>query len=594
MRDVLVVAACALMVMQCAAQTEWTYQGELTENGQPADGAYELAFTLWDAPVGGSQIGAEIFVQDVPVSDGLFMQVLDFGAEAFSNEARYLQIEVEGDVLSPRTQITRSPYSIQTRGIYVDADEQVGIGTTDPAMTLEVRKDIVGFDVPTLGVSGASDNGERWLYMSGGDRLVWADGSDLRFATSQSIGGLSATHMALTDEGRLGIGTVSPATPLEVFGADLVMQRLSSSNQTGTWLDLENRSAGGGNWSLISTGSGNGEGAGKLALYSLDAGQTAMTLQQDGSVGIGTGFPKQHLHNAGDYYGRGHLWLHAFEGDGASGTAYVQARDDSGISSINLRLRTQFLGAPVDAMWVEPTSVQIGGEHIPQALLKAPLYVEDNQPLSFGTFVINKADGQDGAMVTFEVDGSVKGSISVAGETVSYNAFTGSHYVHVDSPPMRGTLLRMTGENRPGGEVVYGAAPTTVANDQACIGSYLGPLSEAGADVHLAMAAGNGEMWVMDSGTGDLAPGDALISSDVEGCAMKDDPNRFEIGYVIARCAERVEWDRVTPDADGVRRARVSVLFGAHERHVHRDDADLRGRIAELERMVEALVESRE
>jgi Chaperone of endosialidase len=55
-----------------------------------------------------------------------------------------------------------------------------------------------------------------------------------------------------------------------------------------------------------------------------------------------------------DYYGRGHMFLHAIEGDGASGTAYVQARDDSGTSSIGLTFRTQSAGSHRATMVLQP------------------------------------------------------------------------------------------------------------------------------------------------------------------------------------------------------------------------------------------------
>lgn len=60
------------------------------------------------------------------------------------------------------------------------------------------------------------------------------------------------------------------------------------------------------------------------------------------------------LQVTGDYYGRGHLWLHAYEGDGSSGTAYIQARDSSVNSSIGLQLRTQSSGAVRDALYLSP------------------------------------------------------------------------------------------------------------------------------------------------------------------------------------------------------------------------------------------------
>ncbi|MBK8492710.1 MAG: hypothetical protein IPL49_17945 [Saprospirales bacterium] len=76
----------------------------------------------------------------------------------------------------------------------------------------------------------------------------------------------------------------------------------------------------------------------------------------NGNVGIGTTSPKQRLHVNGDYYGKGHVWLHANEGDGLSGTAYIQARDESGAngSNIGMRLRTQSAGSIVEAAHLTP------------------------------------------------------------------------------------------------------------------------------------------------------------------------------------------------------------------------------------------------
>lgn len=53
-----------------------------------------------------------------------------------------------------------------------------------------------------------------------------------------------------------------------------------------------------------------------------------------------------------DLYAKGHFWLHAYEGDGVSGTAYIQGRDNSGTSSIALQFRTQNAGTIVDAMYI--------------------------------------------------------------------------------------------------------------------------------------------------------------------------------------------------------------------------------------------------
>ena len=78
----------------------------------------------------------------------------------------------------------------------------------------------------------------------------------------------------------------------------------------------------------------------------------ADSLLVEGKIGIGTGdeSPKGKLHVNGDYYGKGHLWLHAYEGDGNSGTAYLQARDTSSHSSVALQLRTKNQKTVVNAL----------------------------------------------------------------------------------------------------------------------------------------------------------------------------------------------------------------------------------------------------
>lgn len=108
-----------------------------------------------------------------------------------------------------------------------------------------------------------------------------------------------------------------------------------------------------------------------------------------GWVGLGTNSPKQYLHNTGDYYGKGHLWLYAYQGDGQDGTAYVQARDDSGTSSIGLTLRTQNAGSFVDALSLSP----FGGVGIGVSPPPMGLWVKGYGLPGFGgQIVIDSAD----------------------------------------------------------------------------------------------------------------------------------------------------------------------------------------------------------
>ena len=77
-----------------AQSTGFTYQGRLTDAGVPANGNYEMQFTLFDAVVAGAQIGSPVTVT-VTVVNGIFTAPpLDFGAAAFDGAARYLEIGV--------------------------------------------------------------------------------------------------------------------------------------------------------------------------------------------------------------------------------------------------------------------------------------------------------------------------------------------------------------------------------------------------------------------------------------------------------------------------------------------------------------------
>ena len=51
--------------------TAFTYQGRLTDGGNPAEGAYDFQFRLYDAPSGGNLLGT-VTPGDVAVSGGLF------------------------------------------------------------------------------------------------------------------------------------------------------------------------------------------------------------------------------------------------------------------------------------------------------------------------------------------------------------------------------------------------------------------------------------------------------------------------------------------------------------------------------------------
>lgn len=232
-------------------------------------------------------------------------------------------------------------------------------------------------------------------------------------------------------------------------------------------------------------------------------------------------------------------------------------------------------GSPTDAVFVDNT----GRVGINAATPQGQFHVRGG---SSGPPAIVERISGSGTLVQFRLDGAPVGEISVGGGgNVTYGSFTGVHLAQTTEPLPHATLVRLSGDNArvsddPSSEIIYGIRPTTIANDPAVIGASIAHAS--GRDD--VMSVGNGEMWVVET-TRAISPGDLLISSDVAGCAMLDDPARFARGNIVARAAEPVDWSRVAPGPDGTRRALVSVLFDRFERGP--DTGSLQQRIDSLD-----------
>jgi len=175
----------------------------------------------------------------------------------------------------------------------------------------------------------------------------------------------------------------------------------------------------------------------------------------------------------------------------------------------------------------------------------------------------------DGVIIDLESADAVEGTISISGNTTSYNAFTGSHYAWTDETIEKGMLVSLTEDNKnfhgnPNSEILYGITKSTTANDSKILGVYLSLQSpDQTADLdnpHLVAAVGNMDAWIADNGQ-NITVGDYLISSDVPGHAQKD-KQEYPISYIIARAAEPIDWSKVSETVNGVKHKKISVLFG--------------------------------
>jgi hypothetical protein len=171
----------------------------------------------------------------------------------------------------------------------------VGIGTASPSAPLHVAG-----SGPTLGMFG--------LPAAGSTQLMFGTSSATNgYATIQGVraAGSAWGNLILNPtDGRVGVGYATPDARLHVRGEANIAAIFDSVAASGTWLAINNESSTGARyWSLISTGSGNGEGAGNLLFAVGDnlgvADAAPMIITRTGRVGIGTTNPATALHVEG-------------------------------------------------------------------------------------------------------------------------------------------------------------------------------------------------------------------------------------------------------------------------------------------------------
>jgi hypothetical protein len=180
----------------------FTYQGRLDEGGTPANGSYDLTFSLQDAATGGAQVGVTVTNSAVVVSNGLFAVTLDFGANAFDGNARWLEIGVrkgtnEFTALSPRQAVTPTPYALMAASLSAPLpDNQLPAGVA----RLSANQSFSGSNsFSGVVVAGNAANGFWGRFHGDGSGLTNLDTSAVTAATNDLNTTLSAKTVAATN-----------------------------------------------------------------------------------------------------------------------------------------------------------------------------------------------------------------------------------------------------------------------------------------------------------------------------------------------------------------------------------------------------------
>lgn len=216
------------------------YQGYLLDgDGKTLDGTHNITFRIYDGPQAGAAVLHEEAHATVQVRNGYFSVLLGdqegkpLPAGIFANKDRYVGITVapnpemtprqrfasvayaftaaNADLLDGRDSSSFSPSNLNFltasdgspgQAVYVNANGQVGIGTTSPGQELNIKAASGNADLRLT-----NPNGTSW------DMAARGDDASLRFA---AVG--AADWMTIQRDGDVGIKTTSPAHTLDVNG----------------------------------------------------------------------------------------------------------------------------------------------------------------------------------------------------------------------------------------------------------------------------------------------------------------------------------------------------------------------------------------
>ncbi len=225
--------------------------------------------------------------------------------------------EIKGGIV-----FDNSNNSLQLRGhdnaerMRIDSSGNVGIGTTSPEYNLDVTAADNVTTTTALSVQNAARNyglglGAYTLTNRNiGGTATTVDytfdiGGDAIFKTS------NAERMRILDDGKVGIGTNSPAGPLQVYGDDYVYISPNVANKTPVSAQAGialgwNKSSGQGE-SIIAYSKGNGYPGGLVFADYSGTYAERMRISFSGNVGIGTTAPAQKLHVVGSIVATGNI-----------------------------------------------------------------------------------------------------------------------------------------------------------------------------------------------------------------------------------------------------------------------------------------------
>jgi hypothetical protein len=266
-----------------AQTTQFSFQGRLTNSGNPADGQYDFQFKLFDtATTGtGTQQGGTLTQSAVQVTGGVFNVQLDFGACAscFNGSPRFLEIAVKANsdptftMLSPRQSVDANPYAI--RSLAATAADGLSVACVSCITSGQVQN-VQGSQI-TGNIAGSQINGAIPVTsVPGGSSSYIQNTTSQQSATNFNISGSG------TAAGMLSASIVNASTQYSLGGATILSNPGSNNLFAG-----------------VGSGQANSNGINN-AFFGAHAGQANLFGSNNTFVGFNAG-----LNNTGGILGGG-------------------------------------------------------------------------------------------------------------------------------------------------------------------------------------------------------------------------------------------------------------------------------------------------
>ena len=165
------------LVINAQAPQLINYQGSIQQDGTPLTGEVNIIFSIFDAETAGTNLWSEN-QSGINVASGVFQVMLGsvtaFPADLFSNDGeRYLEVSVEGTVLTPRSKFTSVAYALTAQmAEEVKAGEVVtSINNIEDDITLTAGSNIeitsAGNEIKISSTAGGTGGGDITAVSSG-------------------------------------------------------------------------------------------------------------------------------------------------------------------------------------------------------------------------------------------------------------------------------------------------------------------------------------------------------------------------------------------------------------------------------------------